>query len=69
MQIGMQRGIERGTLKGERAILKRLLMRRFGLISSDCLEKIENADSDTLLLWGEKILDAKKMEEIFAYYH
>lgn len=69
MQQGMQQGIEQGTLVGEKVILKRQLTRRFGEISLGYLDKIQNADSETLLVWAEKILDAKKIEEVFAQYH
>jgi len=69
IQQGIQQGIEQGTLEGERTILKRLLTRRFGFISLRYLEKIQNADSGTLLLWSEKILDAGKVEDVFNSYH
>ena len=69
IQQGMRQGIQRGALEGERTLLKRLLAKRFGLISTSYLKKIENADADNLLQWSENILEAKSIEEVFKDYH
>lgn len=69
MQQGVQQGMQQGTLAGERAILKRQFIRRFGSLSPRDIEKIENANAETLLIWGERILDAKTMDEIINHYH
>ena len=69
VQQGMQQGFQRGTLEGERALLKRLLTRRFGEVPSQCFERIENADADSLLKWSDNIIDAKAPEDIFKSYH
>ncbi|MBS0350785.1 MAG: Rpn family recombination-promoting nuclease/putative transposase [Proteobacteria bacterium] len=61
-QIGLKQGMQRG----EAALFTRLLKRRFHEIPEFYFNYIEKADADTLLLWGEKILDAKTLEEIFA---
>ncbi len=58
---------EEGFHQGETAMLTRQLKRRFHLrqIPESYLAKIEEADAETLLLWGDKILDAQSFEEIF----
>ena len=61
----MEKGIEKG-LGYERALVNKLLVRRFGDLSSSILQKLEQADPNTLLSWGEKILDAKTIEEVFG---
>ena len=68
-RIGMEKGYEQGVEKGltyERALLKSLLTRRFGHLSSNTISTLEQADHDTLLSWGEKILDAKTIKDVFG---
>lgn len=65
MQKGREEGIYQGTLAGEKLILTKQLNRRFNPVAPNYLSKIKHADEDTLLLWSEKILDAKTVEEIF----
>ena len=67
-RIGMEKGYQEGMEKGltyERTLLNRLLTRRFGHLPSDAIRRLEQADPDTLLLWGEKILDAKTIKDVF----
>jgi len=42
-----------------------LLESKFGVVAPHYLEQIEKADSDTLLQWGEKVLEANDIEAIF----
>jgi len=44
----------------------RLLERRFGPVPQDARDRIAAADADTLLAWGERILDAKVSEDIWG---
>jgi len=46
--------------------LIRLIRHRFGEISSGLMQKITQADSNSLLLWSDKVLGAGSVEEIFA---
>ena len=63
----MQQGIQSGMQQGEAAILKMLLERRFGTLGSGYLSRLEQASSEQLLAWGERILDAKSLNEIFEH--
>jgi predicted transposase/invertase (TIGR01784 family) len=65
-QIGRQKGIHQGIHQGEVALFTRQLKRRFYEVPECYFKYIEQADAETLLLWGEKILDAKTLEEIFT---
>lgn len=66
IQQGMQQGVQQG-LEKEKILIKKLLMRRFGNLSPSVVHRLEEADDqDVLLLWGEKILDAKTIEDVFA---
>ena len=64
-QQGMQQGLQHGMQQGESTMLFRLLERKFGQVSEEVKQKIEAADSGTLLEWGEKILSASTIDDVF----
>jgi hypothetical protein len=63
---GVKIGLQQGINQGEVAMLLRLLKRRFYQVPVNYLKEIQEADAETLLLWSEKILDAKTLEEVFV---
>ena len=60
-----QQGVEEGMQQGEAGFLLRLLERRFGPIDEAIRTRVRSADSQTLLTWGERILTAQTIEEVF----
>ncbi|WP_083272257.1 DUF4351 domain-containing protein [Pseudomonas sp. AP19] len=64
-QKGVERGIQQGIEKGKARLLQRLLVRRFGTLSSDVVAKIEAASSRQLELWADRVLDAPSLDDIF----
>jgi len=58
-------GKAEGKQEGESTVLIRLLERKFGVVPRQYLEQIEKADSDILLQWAEKVLEANDIEAIF----
>ncbi len=70
---GFKRGItiaeqreQEGIQKGEAALLTRLLQHRFGNnIPLAYAQRVAQADAQTLLQWGENILDAKTLDDVF----
>lgn len=54
-----------GKIEGEKLLLTKLLNRRFATLSPIYMDKIKYANAEILLAWGEKILDAKTIEEVF----
>jgi predicted transposase/invertase (TIGR01784 family) len=64
-QQGIEQGIEQGTLEGECKLLIRQLTKKFGVLSEMYVARIKQADQDTLLQWGERVLEAKTLEKIF----
>lgn len=64
-QYGLQQGLQQGELKGEQIMLMKLLHRRFPSIQSTYENRIKNACAEDLLQWGERILDAKSVDEVF----
>ncbi|MBF8276225.1 MAG: cytosolic protein [Candidatus Brocadiaceae bacterium] len=65
MQQGVQQGMRQGMQQGESTMLVRQMERKFGQVSEEVKQKIEAADSNTLLEWGEKILSASTIEDVF----
>jgi hypothetical protein len=65
MQQGMQQGKEQGVLQGEITMLLRLIESKFGKPNKNVKQRIEQADSQTLLQWSERILHAKVLEDIW----
>ena len=61
-----QDGCQEGELKGEAKLLVRLLTRRFGELSAAVHKQIADADSDTLERWGDLVLDARSLEDVFG---
>ncbi|HVV68812.1 MAG TPA: hypothetical protein VHE99_07275 [Gammaproteobacteria bacterium] len=46
-------------------MLMRLLQHRFADIPENYLTLIQQTDSETLLLWAERVLDVDSLEEVF----
>jgi hypothetical protein len=58
-------GIQQGIQQGEGTLLLRLLQVKFKNIPDSYRQKIEQANAETLLLWGERILASEDLEDIF----
>ncbi len=58
-------GMEEGRLAGAVRLLQGLLQRRFGTIPEWAAERIAQADADTVQQWALRVLDARRLEDIF----
>lgn len=56
-----------GMIKGSRLFLERQIKHRFPRDAEKFLHLINDADSNTLSMWGEKLMDAKTIEDVFVY--
>ena len=65
IEKGIEQGIERGIEKGEALLLQRQLTRRFGTLPSDVVGQIAGATAAQLEQWGDRVLDAASLEEVF----
>lgn len=63
---GHAEGHAEGIQTGEQKMLIRLLERRFGPLPETWRERIAAADAETLLVWSERLLTARRLEEVFA---
>ncbi len=66
LQEGIKKGIEEGLEQGEAEVLIRSLERKFGEISPEYRQRIDDADSQQLLVWAERILSAETMDQVFT---
>jgi len=63
---GLQEGREEGRKEGQGNILLKQLEFKFGQLSLKDRQRVRAADSETLLKWGERILTATTMDQIFS---
>lgn len=66
MQQGMEKGKQLGREDGERALLLKQLIHRFGPLDEQVLQRLERADCNELERWAENILDARTLDEVFT---
>ncbi len=59
-------GIQTGIQQGEYTMLLRQLQRKFQTLPESYMNKIAQADPEQLLLWGDRILDAQSLDNVFA---
>ena len=62
---GRQEGLQEGELKGQVAFLTTLLSKRFGVLSALDQERLAQANLQQLLAWGERVMEAKTLTEVF----
>jgi hypothetical protein len=69
-QQGRQQGRQEGRQEGEVALLARQLARRFGNpLPAWVAERMHSANDEQLLLWGERVLDATCLDDVFSAPH
>jgi hypothetical protein len=60
-----QEGQRQGQQEGESAIILRLSEQRFGALDDAVRQRIQSADTDTLLVWGDRLLSGQRIDEVF----
>lgn len=63
-----EEGVQEGMQQGELALLKKLLVRRFGTLDEVTLGRLEQANSTQLEQWAENVLDARTLDEVFTHH-
>ena len=66
LEKGLEQGRRQGRREGESAMFLRLLEVRFGPLDEHTLARVSAADADRLLEWGERILTAERLEDVFG---
>lgn len=65
LQQGLQRGLQQGRIEGEATLLQRQIERKFGPVNEATRARLAGAGSETLLMWGERVLTAASLAEVF----
>jgi predicted transposase/invertase (TIGR01784 family) len=52
--------------EGEAAMLLRQLERKFRPLPESARQRVQAADAETLLIWGERVLDANSLDEVWG---
>ena len=65
-QGAYEAGVEMGVEKGERALLLRLLVRRFGALPVSLASRVRGAPIDEVVRWFDRAVDAASLEDVFA---
>ncbi len=63
--VGEARGEARGRLQSRTELITRQLTKRFGPLPADVMARITSADVATLDRWGDRLLDAGSLAEVF----
>ena len=63
---GRAEGQAKGIIKGEAAILKRQLEKRFGKLPKWAVTRLQKANSDQLEEWSLRVLEASKLKDVFG---
>ena len=65
LEEGRKKGLEQGRAEAARALLRRLLERKFGPLPTEAAARIETAQTDTLVQWTDRVLTASTLEAVF----
>jgi hypothetical protein len=65
-QQWLEEGRQQGRQEGEARLLKRQLEQKFGPLSAADQARVQQADAEELLAWGERLLTARTLPEVFG---
>ncbi|MDO5101590.1 MAG: DUF4351 domain-containing protein [Lautropia sp.] len=68
IQQGIEQGIQQGEQQGRQQLLIRMLEKRFGSLDVGTVERLQAASTAELDQWGERILDAEHLEDVFRVH-
>lgn len=66
---GVAQGMAQGMARGRGETLLHLAERRWGRLSDDQRNRILAADEQTLLVWLDRLLDARTLDDLLAPPH
>lgn len=64
-----QQLFDQGKIEGKTLFLERLLQAKFGKLPPSYQRRIAEANPETRLSWGERVLTAATLAEVFADSH
>jgi predicted transposase/invertase (TIGR01784 family) len=63
---GLEEGRQQGLQQGEAAVLRKLLIRRFGPLPPEVQARIDAASAGQIDVWVDRVLDADSLEEVLG---
>lgn len=67
LEKGLEKGFEKGRIEEKRVLIERLLVKKFGPLSKDTLNKIQNMDSVILDLLSFEIMDFQSIDDLVKF--
>ena len=61
-----EKNFQPGVQEGEALVLLRLLRLKFGPLAPEAEERVRSADADRLLEWGDRVLTAERLQDVFG---
>ncbi|WP_144632532.1 Rpn family recombination-promoting nuclease/putative transposase [Bordetella genomosp. 13] len=66
LQEGLQRGLQKGNHEGRQAMLRQLLVHRFGPLPVDAQQRLADASAPDLDRWALTMLSAPSLDAVFT---
>lgn len=66
MREGREQGIVQGIVEGQRALLRRLVLTRFGTVPEQLEQRIAHADSAALEVLQDRVVVARDLDEVLT---
>ncbi|MBE0507289.1 MAG: DUF4351 domain-containing protein [Marinospirillum sp.] len=66
LRYAREQGLKQGEVKGEAKLLSMQIKMKFGEVSQDVVERLNQASAEQLEDWGMKILTAGTLEDLLA---
>ena len=67
IEKGLEKGFEKGRIEEKRVLIERLLVKKFGPLPKDTLDRIQNMDGVILDLLSFKILDFQSIDDLVHF--
>jgi hypothetical protein len=65
LEKGREEDRDEGRQEGEPRVVLRLIRLKFGPLEPELEERVRTADPDSLLVWGERVLTAENLQDVF----
>jgi predicted transposase YdaD len=62
----LNKGIEKGRLEGQRGVLRRLFVQRFGVLTAAAEEQIQTAAQSDLDRWADRLFTATSIDDLLT---
>ena len=66
IELGREKGRQEGRQEGEASLLFRLMELRFGNLDETIRNRLQTANAEILLRWGERLLVANSVEDVLG---